>query len=344
MKILIFTDNHWCVSSSVLRKRGKKYSYRLENQIESLNWLEDYAAKNGISRIVCMGDFFNKAELVDEEITALKEIKWNPGIFHEFIVGNHESGDHELKFTSTNALSLPGEFAIYSVPTKYVAGDVELCFLPYIIESDRLPIESYFGKKTMKRIIFSHNDLKGIQMGMIVSQAGFTIPDIEANCDLFLNGHIHSGSKITNKVINLGSLTGQNFGVNAFSYKHQIAILDTDTLDVKYIENPYALKFYKLDVNSLRDIMRLDKIGTNAVVSVKCQDTMLKLLNAKLDELKDRIIQARVTINKTVVKKDLDNELISDISVSYEDKFKECARATINNDSILEYELAELFK
>lgn len=37
MRILVFTDNHFCERSSIITKYGPKYSIRLENQLESLN-------------------------------------------------------------------------------------------------------------------------------------------------------------------------------------------------------------------------------------------------------------------------------------------------------------------
>ena len=35
MKILCFTDNHFCERSSIINKFGTNYSIRLENQIQS---------------------------------------------------------------------------------------------------------------------------------------------------------------------------------------------------------------------------------------------------------------------------------------------------------------------
>ena len=41
--------------------------------------------------------------------------------------------------------------------------NTEICFLPYILENKRKSINDYFGEKRCKRrIILSHNDLKGI--------------------------------------------------------------------------------------------------------------------------------------------------------------------------------------
>ena len=40
MKIGIIGDLHWCQYSSIVRKRGEKYSLRLENCIHSVNLIE----------------------------------------------------------------------------------------------------------------------------------------------------------------------------------------------------------------------------------------------------------------------------------------------------------------
>lgn len=37
MKILLYTDNHFCEKSSIINKYGEKYTYRLENQLKSIN-------------------------------------------------------------------------------------------------------------------------------------------------------------------------------------------------------------------------------------------------------------------------------------------------------------------
>ena len=88
----------------------------------------------------------------------------------------------------------------------------ELCLLPYTVESDRRPIQSYFNQDTTKKqIILSHNDISGIQLGPVVSKTGFTVEEIESCCDIFINGHLHNGQAITSKLINLGNLTGKDF-------------------------------------------------------------------------------------------------------------------------------------
>ena len=100
MKYLVCGDVHWCQYSSILRARGRKYSVRLENLINSVNWVEDLAAKKGCIGVIYLGDFFDRPDLNAEELTALQEVKW-ANIKHIFIVGNHESNVLNLSFSST---------------------------------------------------------------------------------------------------------------------------------------------------------------------------------------------------------------------------------------------------
>lgn len=77
MKILIYSDLHWCQDSSIVRSLGNRYSTRLEYLIKSLNWAEELAVKQECVCIINLGDMFDKPTLNAMEITALKDIKWS---------------------------------------------------------------------------------------------------------------------------------------------------------------------------------------------------------------------------------------------------------------------------
>ena len=337
-KVLIFTDNHFCETSSVLRQFGVKYSLRLENQIESLNWLEKLAIEKGCAAVICAGDFFDKPNLTDSELTALQDIAWN-GLPHFFLVGNHESSVNGLRFNSTKALE-SDKRKIISEPTSAMANGTEICFLPYAIESDRKPVSDYFGEKRGKRIIISHNDLLGIQMGPIVSKTGFAIEDLEANADLIINGHLHNGQRISNKIINLGNLTGQNFGEDALRYKHNVMILDVDDLSFELIENPFAFNFYKIEIKDKADSLKLRQLKSNAVVSISCADDLLVECKTVLGKLSN-IICSRLIVFKRPVSESEEADKV-DFSVDYIAKFIACARNACENNKILEEELNEI--
>jgi DNA repair exonuclease SbcCD nuclease subunit len=345
MRILCYTDNHFSEKSSIVTKYGTKYTVRLENQIKSINWAEQLAVAKNCDTVVCLGDFFDHAQLTDQELTALRDIQWAEDLEHFFLVGNHESGENDLQYSSTMALSRPG-WHIVNEPCVRYAGDLELAFLPYVVESNKKPLEEYFNSKTSKRIIFSHNDLLGIQLGPVVSKTGFDPAELEASCDFCVNGHLHNGTKVTEKVINLGNLSGKDFGEDAAKYSHNIMIIDTSSaggITYELIENPYAFNFYKLDIEDEADTSKLTTLKSNAVVSVKCKASLVPTVRQML-ETSPEIIDSRVIITRDLTEMTEDDVDISVLLVDQCAKFAECCRAKIDNNAILEAELAEILK
>ena len=113
-------------------------------------------------------------------------------------------------------------------------------------------------------VVFSHNDIAGLQLGKYISKNGFTINDINSNCSLFINGHLHNATKYNN-IVNVGNLTGLNFSEDAFRYKHSVYILDTDTLTITEFENPFAFNFYKIT-----SLQQFSELKSNSVITIQC--------------------------------------------------------------------------
>ena len=172
MKILICGDNHWSQYSSIVRQRGEKYSLRLENQIKSINWVEALAVEQECACIIHLGDFFDAPNLCSEEITALKEIEWAEYMPHYFLVGNHEIGTRNLQFNSVNVLTNNTPYEVIDKITNKYWEDIEAVFIPYMFEGDKPELSTLFKTNATKKIIFSHNDIKGIQMGQFISKEG----------------------------------------------------------------------------------------------------------------------------------------------------------------------------
>lgn len=342
VKIGIVGDIHWSKYSSIVRMRGEKYSYRLENCVKSINWAEQLFTDMNCSIVTYLGDFFDSPELTAEEITALKEIKWN-NLEHYFLVGNHEMGINDLSYSSSHLfdyIDIEAGSTVIDKAQSQTFGDVTLHFIPYILEEHRKPFTDYVLATSHKNIVFSHNDIAGIQLGNIISKSGFKIDDIESNCDLFINGHLHNGSKITDKIINVGNLTGQNFSEDAFKYDHCIFILDTTTLQIAVYENPYALNFYKID--STTQIWDVTKLKQNAVITLKCEEQSQshhkELLLAAPNVLTFRLI---VIPTSTESSPSSMQELIA---VNHLDKFKDYVLDVLGTNEIVVQELEEVLK
>lgn len=341
MKILLFADLHMCPQASIINKWGTKYPKRLENCIQAINWLERKAEELGCAYIISLGDFFDKPDLTSETITACQDIQWS-WTQHYHLVGNHDASNSSLIFNSVNCLSNDNHNVI-TEPATLMLEDCDICFLPYITECDRKPLTEYFETSfdNRPRIIISHNDISGIQMGPVVSKTGFSIEEIEANCDLFINGHLHNGQALTTKVINLGNLTGKDFGEDAFRYSHCVAVLDTSTMTIEYIENPYAYNFYKVDINTAKDLTILESLKSNAVVSVKCAQSLIEDTR-KAIEASTNIIESRVILVRQYDTNTETTEL--ELTVDHLTRFIECCKANIENSTILEEELGEICK
>ena len=313
MKVCIHSDEHWCQNSSIIRSRGKKYSKRLENLIDSVNWVEQLAWDQGAECVICCGDFFDSSVLNCEEISALQEIHWAP-LSHLFLTGNHETNIGSLEYSTTDLFKLCPNVAVINTPQQYHIDNtsVEFCFLPYILEKDRKSLNEYFGPRDCNRVIFSHNDIKNVQYGSFLSTEGFEVTDIESACNLYFNGHIHHCCNVTNKIINVGNLTGQNFTEDATKYSHCAIILDTETLEYKFYQNPYAFKFYKLDCSKERSFdgiqHTINCLNYNAVVTMTVPEEFRSATRDLLDALKvEHICEYRLIVH---------NELSFDSNVS----------------------------
>lgn len=304
MLIGVVGDVHWCSYSSIIRSRGKRFSTRLENLIKSVNFSEHRL--EGCDLIVYAGDFFDRTDIIGEEATALNEICWN-NKDHVFLVGNHEASDSDLFYTTAKVLGGSNRYIISEQGYNLTDGDCQIHFVPYITEDKRDDISTYLDKdldecgNDLKHIVISHNDLK-INYGQYESKVGFSVEDIEENCDLFINGHLHNFSRIGDKIVNIGNLSGMGFGEDATKYPHYIAIVNTDDMSIQYIQNPYAFNFYKLDFSDsgLKGFDEFD-FKTDSVVSIVCNEGCA-------DEMRKRIENSsKIVESRLIVKRDKNN-------------------------------------
>jgi hypothetical protein len=348
MKILVVGDIHWSTYSSILRSRGNYFSTRLEYLIKSLNWVEQISKQYGCEEEIFLGDTFDKPDLTAEEISALSEISWEskPRLRH-FLVGNHESGMSSLKYNSTQILHKLGviEDTAHYYP---VDNKTEFLFLPYQTK-DASNVIVPFVDQCMERnpnkklIVFSHNDIKGFQMGKFISTNGYDIKEIEEGCDLYINGHLHNGGWVSpRKILNLGNLTGQNFSEDASKYEHHIVILDTDTLELEFIKNPYALNFYKIEIDNKDAINQLYFLKENSVLSIKCLDELVDQVRKELKNLTNIVEYRIVQYSKIVL-----NDGVQTVSMNNVDHLEQFRKFVLDNlgiTEIVEQELNEVCK
>lgn len=347
MKVLIVGDTHVSRYSSIVRSRGEDFSFRLQQLIKSLNWAEELSAQCGCGCEIFLGDFFDKPDLNSEEITALSKIKWNQKVQSTdryFIVGNHESGEASLRYSSTYALHHDG--VIVDKPKTIMFGAMTNGLLiPYICEDMRKPLVEYISKDEQDRplYIFSHNDVKGFQMGRFALTTGFTKEEILENSKLYFNGHLHNCGWIEkDRILNVGVLCGQNFNEDATKYEHHVAILNTDTGDVEFFENPYAFNFYKVEINEEKDFKQLDNLKDNAVVTVKCLDALEEKVKDRL-ESNPKVCEYRLLITRNGVEVEVESTQVLD-EINHLEQFSTFIIQNVGDSEIIREELSEVCK
>ena len=286
-KYLIYTDVHFCQYSSIVRKRGQKYSVRLHNLIDSISWAEHLADSEECDSVFMLGDFFDRSDLNAEEITALQDVYFSK-IPHYFLTGNHDANIASLEFSTAQIFNSIDARVITDVVKEEINDKVDLYFVPYLTNDIRKPLTEYLSNNDKKKVILSHNDIAGIQYGKFKSTGGFDLEEILDNCNLFINGHLHNGYVINDKIVLVGNLTGLNFNEDANRYDHYAYIMtieDDGTIKLEPKINPVALNFYKLHISSERDLGKLDSLKSNSVLSTSCSGDLIRRVEEKLKSL-----------------------------------------------------------
>lgn len=296
-KILVFSDNHFCATSSIVRGMSGEFTTRLDYELKTIEWLVETSKENGCSSMFCLGDFFDSSTLNSMEIGALSNIDWHD-IPVYFLVGNHELGSGLNSYSSShvNLLNTCVE-DVFSRPVILSFPDVEtlIYILPYQINVKE-NVKEYFASehslpeqlKSYKKILFSHNDLKGVQMGKFISTGGLDVNKLSEDFDLVLNGHLHNSEWVKNNVLNVGNVIGQNFSEDAFKYSHNCWILDLNTLSITPVENPYSFNFYSVDLTDPKhDIDWVNKFDMemkpNTVLNLKVKEDVAHYYRVRFD-------------------------------------------------------------
>jgi len=253
MKIGLYADAHFSLSSSIVTGSSGSLGGRLSNITESFRYMYSYFQKEGVELIINLGDLTNSPHLRAEEITALSiALAYNPSIPEIHLLGNHEalSGDG-----SVNSVSFLPD--LITVPEIRNFNTWKFLFLPYTNYTEE-DIDSYNAD-----IVFGHLEIKGSQASSnYFLQSGISPDFLSKKFKLTISGHTHKHSKVKKNVINLGSLSGLNFSSDGDKHFFGILSLDNSTWEMEYIDNPHAIQFRKVEVKSLGGLNRV-LVGIN---------------------------------------------------------------------------------
>lgn len=259
MKILLYADTHFSLNSSILLGSTTSFQGRLEHLINSFKWMYELAREQKVDLIVDLGDLVDSSKLSATEITAVSEaLSYNKSVPEIHILGNHERQSEDGRINSINFINLIENHRLIVEPEQI---DNRYSFIPYQNYSDgdldELPNTEY---------AFTHIDIKGFLLGGTWSLKTGLTPDYLMNkFDYIVNGHLHTGGYVVNNlyktILNLGSISGQNFSSKGTP---RIGILDTESKDMRFIENPYGIKFDSITCQTLSEVIDLNNSIKNS--------------------------------------------------------------------------------
>ena len=257
MKIALITDTHWGV-------RNDNIAF-LENTKTFLdNIFFPYLDEHSIKNIIHLGDLVDRRKYINfytanrvrkDFLLPLDE----RGITMDIIAGNHDT-----YFKNTNEINSLTELvdqkyngiSIYYEPIEKVYDGVKILLLPWICDDNRERTYKIM-ETTDAQICMGHLELQGFEMykGSPISDG--MDPGSFGRFDVVCSGHYHHRSS-NGHIFYLGS--HGEFTWSDYQDHRGFHIFDTETRELKFIQNPYKM-FKKLWYNDKNEDFLKTKIN-----------------------------------------------------------------------------------
>jgi len=249
LKIAIITDTHWGVRND--------HTAFMDNSKRFLDEIFfPYIDKNGINTVLHLGDLVDRRKYINiNTARRLREDFLQP-LTDRALDVYMVAGNHDTYFKNTNEINALREIAnsypyikIYDkVPELVTFDNLPILLIPWICDENR--------KETIQRIQSSnapiaagHLEIQGFEMyrGSIVSHGDDR--SVFDRFDMVLSGHYHHRSS-DGSIFYLGS--HGEFTWSDYDDPRGFHILDTETRELTFIENPFKM-FKKIWYNDLDD-------------------------------------------------------------------------------------------
>jgi len=242
MKIAIITDTHWGV-------RNDHQAFLDNNK----KFLDDtffpFIDSHSIVDVIHLGDLVDRRKYLN--INTAKRLRDDfIGPLHARGIRAHLTiGNHDTYYKNTNSVNsirefYKDDFTIYEQATTVEFDGVPILLMPWICDDNRdHALESI--RTTNAQICMGHLELSGFEMYRGSPLSHGDDPSLFNRFDLVCSGHYHRRSTSGN-IHYLGSHA--EFTWSDYDDPKGFHILDTETRELTFIENPYKM-FRKLWYN-----------------------------------------------------------------------------------------------
>jgi DNA repair exonuclease SbcCD nuclease subunit len=239
MKIAIITDTHWGIRNDSLAF--------LDNSKKFLdNVFFPYIEKTGIDTVLHLGDLVDRRKYINfNTATRLRRDFLDPlmGMGTKLIL---VAGNHDTYFKNTNEVNALQELVVGKYPNVTVYDryaetvkfdNLPILLLPWICDDNRKQVLEAV-QRSGTSVCAGHLEIQGFEMyrGSIVSHGDDR--STFGRFDMVLSGHYHHRSS-DGSIFYLGS--HGEFTWSDYDDPRGFHILDTETREVIFIENPYKM-------------------------------------------------------------------------------------------------------
>jgi DNA repair exonuclease SbcCD nuclease subunit len=268
---------------------------RLQDCLNTLNWIFETAESRGVKHIFFLGDLFHEQGKIDVlnylrtfEVFMRHMIDDAKDIDVYLLLGNHDMYyKQKWDVNSIKPLTAIPRVNIVDKPCTLEIGGRAIDWLPHIAN----PLQSLeeLKKNHKTSLLLGHLAVSGASLNVyygvksdVIVEYDNDMKSVDGNTfsdwELTLLGHYHGQQKLCGgKVEYVGSPLQLSFG-EAFQQKHVI-ILDLDTLEKEYVENNFSPKHYLItpddienetyDLNNHFVRVIVDDMGAKEIVDLK---------------------------------------------------------------------------
>lgn len=241
MKVVLLGDTHFGA-------RGDNSKLHDYFELFYRNVLFPYMQENNLKHIIQVGDLMDRRKFVNfSTLHRARQYFFEPLRENNFtmdvIIGNHCTF-----FKNTNEVNSPelllGEYKniyTYSNPTEIVIRGCKLVMMPWICDDNREEALRLINESNAE-ILLGHLELDGFEMYRGQPHHGGMEANVFSKFDIVLSGHFHHRSTVRN-ITYLG--TPYEMSWSDYNDPKGFHVLDLDTKELTFIENPYKL-FHKV--------------------------------------------------------------------------------------------------
>lgn len=236
MKIAILSDTHWGI-------RGDSTAFLDYQKIFLDNVFFPYLREHGITQIILPGDLVDRRKYINFNTARRMREDFLDPIRREFVMcvvaGNHDI--YSRNTSEVNALDeLIGNddrIPFFTKPQETSIDGTAILLVPWINDENQVATLETI-KNTKAQICIGHLELKGFEMQKgHVADHGMDAALFD-KFDLVISGHYHTRSTKGN-ITYVGTPFQMNWG--DWGEKRGFHILDTETRELEFVENPYSL-------------------------------------------------------------------------------------------------------